>query len=71
MLTKQEVTDAFINANLEEHYNFLEEDLIKLANAFIEKARPTIALEERNACIEVAKAYNTLVADKIMEVRSK
>jgi hypothetical protein len=70
-LTTQEIKDAFFNAMLEENYNFLEEDLIKLANAFVEKARPMIQKEELASCVEVARAYNTLVADKILEVRSK
>lgn len=71
MLTNKELSEAFINANLEEHYNFLEADLIKLANAIIDKARPQLIKEERKACIEIAKAYNVLVADKIEEIRNK
>ena len=71
MLTKEEVIDAFINTPLQEDYNFLEEDLVKLANAFVNKAKPKFAAEERAKCIEVARAYNTLVADKIEEVRGK
>ena len=71
ILTIQEINEAFVNAHLEENYNFLEEDLIKLANAFVDAARPIIAKEELASCVEVARAYNTLVADKILEVRSK
>ena len=46
-------------------------DLVKIANAFAAAAKSKIASAERDACIEVAKAYNTLVADKIAEVRGK
>ena len=71
MLNNQQIKDAFINAHLEENYNFLEDDLVKLANAFIAAAKPDLIKEERAACVEVARSYNNLVADKILEVRSK
>ena len=71
MLNNQQIRDAFINAHLEENYNFLEEDFVKIANAFIAAAKPDLIKEERAACVEVARAYNNLVADKILEVRSK
>lgn len=71
MLSKEEINEVFINSNLEENYNFLTEDLIKLGNAFVEKARPKLIEDERQACIDVARAYNTLVADKIEEIRNK
>jgi len=71
MLNNQQIRDAFINAHLEENYNFLEDDLVKLANAFIAAAKPDLIKEERAACVEVARTYNNLVADKILEVRSK
>jgi hypothetical protein len=69
MLTKEQVVEAFMNIQLEENYNFLEEDLVMLADAFVKKAKPKIIKEERDACVDVARAYNTLVADKILEVR--
>jgi hypothetical protein len=71
ILTKEQVIEAFMNIQLEENYNFLEEDLVMLANAFVKKAKPEIVKEELDACVEVARAYNTLVADKILEVRSQ
>ena len=43
ILNKEEIMQAFINANLIENYNFLEEDLIKLANTFIDKALEKLA----------------------------
>jgi hypothetical protein len=69
ILTKQEIREAFINSNLEEEYNFLEDDLVKLANAFIEKAKPSIVKEERDLCIDVVRSLNTLVSDKLAEIR--
>ena len=71
MLSKDEIRKVFHETYLEDNYNFLEEDLVKLAEAFINAAKPKIVQEERDLCIEVAKAYNSLVADKILEVRSK
>lgn len=69
ILTPQEINEIFINANLEEDYNFLQEDLVKLANAFVNAAAPKIAKEERILCVDVARSLNTLVADKMAEIR--
>jgi hypothetical protein len=63
-MTSEEINKIFHETQLEDNYNFLASDLIKLANAFIAKARPEIIQE----CVDVAHAYNTLVADKIKEV---
>lgn len=68
-LTDQEVSEIFVNAKLEEDYNFLRNDLVKLANAFIEAAKPKIVKEERTECVKVVQSLNTLVADKLLEVR--
>jgi hypothetical protein len=68
-MNREEVIDTFVNLFLEGDYDFLEDDLVKLANAFIEKAKPAIVEEERRECINVARAYNALVADKILEIR--
>ena len=70
-LTSDEIKETFHKVTLEENYNFLEDDLVKIANAFAAAAKAKIASAERDACVEVAKAYNTLVADKIAEVRGK
>ena len=69
MLTIEQVKDAFHTANLEENYNFFEDDLIALANAFVAKAAPEIAKEERKACVKVVRSLNHLVADKLQEIR--
>lgn len=69
VLTPQEIAEVFINTHLEEDYNFLQDDLVKLANAFIQAAQPKIAKEERILCVDVARSLNTLVADKMAEIR--
>lgn len=68
-LTPQEVTEAFMNVMLEENYNFLQKDLVKLANAFADAAKPKLIKEERDLCIDVARSLNTYVADKMAEIR--
>jgi hypothetical protein len=71
MLTKDEVNEVFREAHLIENYNFLEEDLFKLANLFIEKAKPRIEAKELETCVSIAQEYNHLVATKIKEIRPK
>ena len=69
-LTTDEIRDAFMNTFLEEHYNFLEDDLIKLADAFVAKAEPIIRKDERLKCVLIAANLNNNVAEKIEQVRS-
>jgi hypothetical protein len=69
MLTKAEIKDTFINTPLEEDYNFLEDDLVKLANAFVAAATPKIAKAERTECVDFVRSLNHLVADKLQEKR--
>lgn len=68
-MNRDEVVSTFVNLFLEGEYDFLEDDLVKLANAFIDKAKPAIAEEERRECVKIARAYNVFVADKIVEIR--
>ena len=70
-LTTEEVVDTFVNTPLEGDYNFLQEDLVKLANAFAEKAKPAIAKQERAECIEFVSSLNHLVASRLEEKRGK
>lgn len=63
------VKKAFRGVYLEENYAFLEEDLERLADAFILAAAPIIAKKERDECIKVARSFNALVADKLQEIR--
>lgn len=69
MITKAQVTDVFINITLEEQYNFLEEDLVLLAETFVKAATPAIVEEERKQCVKVVRSLNTFVADKLQEIR--
>jgi hypothetical protein len=69
MITKEQVTEAFINITLEEQYNFLEEDLVLLAEAFVKAATPAIVEEERKQCVKIVRSLNTFVADKLQEIR--
>jgi len=71
MITKEQVTEAFMNIMLEENYNFLEEDLVKLAQAFVKAATPEIEKEERAKCVEIARSVNYLVAERIEQVRAQ
>lgn len=67
MLSRKEINKIFHELQLEDNYNFLEDDLEKLAKAYIDVG----AKKERELCIDVAKAYNGIVAQKIIEVRGK
>ena len=69
MITKEQVNEAFCNVTLEENYNFLEEDLVKIAHAFIEAAKPSIVAIERQECVKVVRSMNSFVAEKLQEVR--
>jgi hypothetical protein len=69
MITKEQVNEAFRNVTLEENYNFLEDDLVKIAHAFIEAAKPSIVAIERQECVKVVRSMNSFVAEKLQEVR--
>ena len=69
MLSREQIKEVFVNTYLEENYNFLEEDLITLANAFVKAAKPLIEQEERSKCIDIANMYDDFVGTKIMERR--
>jgi hypothetical protein len=71
MITKEQVKDAFINVTLEENYNFLEEDLVTLAEAFVKAATPAIEKQERDKCVDIARSVNHLVAQRIEQVREQ
>jgi hypothetical protein len=71
MITKEQVNEAFRNVTLEENYNFLEDDLVLLAEAFVKAVTPEIEKEERAKCVEIARSVNHLVAERIEQVRSQ
>ena len=68
-LTTEEINEAFRNVHLEENYNFLEDDLVKLANAFVMAAMPAIVRTEREMCIDFVASLNSEVANALREKR--
>ena len=68
-LNKEQIKEAFRNLYLEETYNFLEEDLEKLADGFIMAAMPAIVKTERDMCIKFVNSLNTNVARALSEYR--
>ena len=68
-LNPEEVKEAFRKIYLEENYDFLEEDLIKLADGFIMAAMPAIVKTERDMCIKFVNSLNTNVARALGEYR--
>jgi hypothetical protein len=70
MLTKEKIIETFVNADLEGEYNFLEEDLIKLANAFVDAVAPAIIKAERDECVKFVKSLNHLVGEALEQKRN-
>ena len=70
-LTNEEIGEAFRNVMLEEHYNFLEDDLVKLANAFVMAAMPSIRRAELIMCVNYVRSLNTEVANALEDKRGK
>jgi len=70
MLSKEEIVNTFVSADLEGEYNFLEEDLLKLATAFVEAAAPSIMKAERAECVKFVRSLNHLVGDALEEKRN-
>lgn len=68
-LDKEQIKEAFRNIYLEENYNFLEDDLEKLADGFIMAALPMIIRTERDMCIKFVNTLNTNVARALGEYR--
>ena len=69
-LTPQQAAEAFINANLEDEFNFLQDDLMKLSQAFIDAAKDALIKGESVVCVKYVRSLNTLVADKLEEYRN-
>ena len=68
-LNPNEIKEAFRKIYLDENYNFLEEDLQKLADGFIMAAMPAIVKTERDMCIKFVNTLNTNVARALGEYR--
>lgn len=68
-LNTDEIKEAFRKVYLEENHDFLEEDLVKMADAFIMAAVPAIVKTERDMCIKFVNSLNTNVARALGEYR--
>ena len=68
-LTVEEINEAFRGGDLEENYNFLEDDLVMLANAFVMAAMPAIVRLEREMCIDFVNSLNTEVGKALQDKR--
>jgi hypothetical protein len=68
-LNAQEVKEAFRKIYLEENYDFLEEDLVRLADGFIMAALPMIIRTERDMCVKFVGSLNPNVARALAEYR--
>ena len=73
-LKKDEVFQAFFGAGLEGDYNFLEDDLLKLASVFAELRDNEInervyraTQQERARCIEFVRSLNPTVAQALQD----
>ena len=68
-ITLEEIKEAFRKVHLDENYNFLEEDLSKLANAFVMAAMPAIVRTERAMCVQFVFSLNPEVGKALEEKR--
>jgi hypothetical protein len=75
-MKKEDVFQAFFAAGLEGEYNFLEEDLMKLAHAFTSLRNEEInehvykaVQSERARCVEFVRSLNPSVAQALDEKR--
>jgi hypothetical protein len=71
---KDDVFQAFFAAGLEGDYNFLEDDLLKLASAFAELRDNELnervykaTQQERARCVAFVRSLNPLVAQALEE----
>jgi hypothetical protein len=71
-LKKDDIFQAFFAAGLEGDYNFLEDDLLKLAKAFaglrdneLNDRVYKATQNERNRCIEFVRSLNPVVAQAL------
>jgi hypothetical protein len=68
-LDREQIKEAFRKIYLDENYDFLEDDLVKLADGFIMAAVPMIIRTERDMCIKFVNTLNTNVARALGEYR--
>jgi len=67
---EKKTVEVFNAVWLEGRYDFLLDDLVKLANAFAVAAAPEIAKEERRQCVSFVRSLNTYVAQALEDKRS-
>ena len=70
-LTIEQIKESFRKVHLEENHNFLEEDLVRLANAFIVAAMPSIRRAELIMCVDYVRTLNAEVAKALEDKRGK
>jgi len=68
-LTPAEIRKVFHETYLTQNYDFLIEDLEKLANAFVAAAVSKIARAERAECVKFVKSLNSLVGQALEDKR--
>lgn len=68
-LSINEIKETFHKLYLEGNYSFLEDDLERMADAFIAAAAPKITRLERDMCINFVRSLNSPVAAKLQEIR--
>jgi hypothetical protein len=66
-VTPERINEIFRGLSLEENHNFLEDDLVKIAQAYAEEG----ARQERAGCIKVVTQLNRVVGEKLAEVRGR
>jgi hypothetical protein len=70
-LPPEAIKKVFHETYLEENHVFVEEDLIKLANALVTAAVPAIRKHELQMCVDFVQSLNPEVAKALNEKRNK
>ena len=68
-LSPSEINEAFRKIYLDELHDFLEDDLQKMADAFIMAAMPAIVRTERAMCVKFVNSLNPNVGRALDEYR--
>lgn len=68
-LSPEAIRKVFHETYLEENHVFIEEDLMKLANAFVMAAMPSIRQLELQMCVDFVQSLNPEVAKALQDKR--
>ena len=68
-LSQEAIKKVFHETYLEENHVFIEEDLTKLANAFVMAAMPAIRRLELEMCVDFVQSLNPDVAKALQDKR--